>query len=114
MAPLLPNTFRLIPSLLGRVHYEVAPEAWRGTFSRVDQGRCLERLVDLRNDLGWVRNLHDQPIVGFVFEVDHDGLVSMTVHVVEPDPRQVDTGYSPSPPQRMLDLRVCFDALHVL
>ena len=76
--------------------------------------RRFERLVDLRNDLGWILNLHDQPIVGFVVQVDHDGLVSMTMYVVEPDPRQVDPGYSPSPPQRMLDLRVRFGALHVL
>ena len=69
-------------------------------------GRSAYRIVYLRDDLGWVLYLHDQAVVGFVLQVDHDGLVRVAMHVVEADSRQVDARYPLPPPQCVFDLRV--------
>src|SRR5215216_3547698 len=89
------------------------PECDTPALGSSGRGRSPDRIVDLRDGCGGVFNLHDQTTVGFVLQVDHDGLVSVAMHVVEPDPRQVDARYSPPPPQCVLDLRVCFRALHM-
>src|SRR5829696_5300121 len=76
--------------------------------------RSADCIIYLRDDLGRIFYLHDQAIVGFALQVDHDGLVTAAMHIIEPYPRYVDARYSPSPPQCVLDLRVCFRALHML
>jgi hypothetical protein len=63
-----------------------ATESFSEDFSLVSDGASYPGIY-LRDDLGGIFNLHDQAIVRFVPQADHDGLVSVAMHIVEPDPR---------------------------
>src|SRR5215213_11640108 len=75
--------------------------------------RSAYRLVDLRDHFGGVFDLHYQPLVGLALHIDHDRLVRVAVHVVEADSRYMHARYSPTPPQFVLDVGVCFRTSHM-
>ena len=76
--------------------------------------QSIDRFVDLLSNFGGIFNLRNKSFVVFVLQPDHQGFVSATMHGVEPNPRHLDTWYSPSPPYLLLYLRICFRAYHVL